>query len=76
MYQRNRVSALYSSFTYQVSVPRVIHITYTMTVSGFADIYILSPWVYGPRASGVYIYQQNPLQLWYNYYIWYGYTTT
>ena len=61
-------------FTYQVSAPQVVYITYTTAVSGFADMH--------PRSSGyalrawVYI-SANPSQPWYIYYIknilWYIY---
>ena len=35
----------------------VVHISYTMCTRGLPDIYTLSPWACGPRASGVYIRQ-------------------
>ena len=33
------------------------HNSYTMSTRGLPDMYTLSPWVCGPRASGVHIRQ-------------------
>ena len=44
----------------------------TMTAWNFTDIYTLSPQACSPQALGVYMYQLNLSQPWYNYYLYHA----